>query len=322
MKRIILTIAFLILFAAGNVSAFEAGIFPSFSYTASGFGMGNAVVSLPAHPSNVWTNPGGLAFPRGWLFYAAPHDEVTGVRNNVRDRVFSLGYNDGGEGTWGGALIVRQNRGQAYLVGDELRGTDILEPALFLSYGRKMSETWGAGVTVYGYQQRADADELDGDMTGGVTAGILRAWDHTVRGKLPLEIRWGLTGANIGPGFDVGSGTAHHPTHVRTGFSALWDEGRPATFLFSTDMHYLFRDEGDQETRIGGGVGAELGLAGVAAIRIGYVWDADSSREETTFGFGVGNEVYPHVGGMLEYAHAPGVTDFADHIGVRLYYIP
>jgi hypothetical protein len=136
-------------------------------------------------------------------------------------------------------------------------------------------------------------------------------------------MRWGLTVANVGPSFDFGRGSADLPLHVRTGFSSMWRRDEGTRLVGSGDLYYLPREvPGDKDGRFGGGIGAELLLAGTAAIRLGYLWDEERDRSDATYGFGIGNEIYAHVGGMIEYAHAPGEGDFADHIGVRVYYIP
>jgi hypothetical protein len=321
-----LPLAAVLLFAVfRGAPAFEAGPHPYFSRTASGSAMGNAIVSLPAHPSNIWANPAGLAFQEGWLFYAAPHDEVSGYREDFRDRVFaaSLGR-PGGRGI-GLAIILRQNDDQLYRSGDAIRRVDIFEPAFFLAYGRRIGAKTAAGVSLLGYQHRADVDLFDGNPTAGLTAGVLRVWDHALRGKLPLEWRWGFAAGNIGPSFDIGETETKLPLYLRTGVSTKWESGRQNRIVGSADLYFLPREEGDPGRRFGGGIGAETVLAGTAAIRVGYVWDEERDRSDPTFGFGIGNEVYPHIGGMIEYGHGPGDGaggDFADHFGVRVYWIP
>jgi len=321
MKRSILWTGLILLATAHPAAAYEAGLFPGYSYTASGFAVGNAVASLPAHPSNVWVNPAGIAFQHGYQFYLAPHDEVSGVRDEIRDRLISVTYGRERDG-FGGGFILRQNDNQAYFVGDQLAATDILEPAFLLSYGRRIGSRYAIGATAYGYQQRSDDDPLDGDMTGGVTLGALRVWDVNTEGDLPLELRTSLSVASIGPSFGVGTIDADHPTNVRGGFSMKWEKQRGDHIIAMGDLFWLPRDVRSVDTRLGGGIGLEGKISGVVAVRLGYIWDADSDRSEPTYGFGIGNEVYPHIGGMIEYGHAPGITDFADHIGVRFYYIP
>ncbi|MFH1680522.1 MAG: hypothetical protein ABIH26_07750 [Candidatus Eisenbacteria bacterium] len=259
------------------------------------------------------------------LFYAAPHDEVSGYRDDIRDRVFAASAARAGGGGFGAALVLRQTRDEAYGFGDGIRATDIFEPALFLAYGRRIGGRTAAGVALFGYQHRAEAEVLDGDPTAGLTAGLLRVWDHRLRGRIPLEMRWGLAAGNIGLPFDIGATEANLPLHVRTGLSSKWESNRGTLLVCSGDLYYLPRKEGNAKDRFGGGIGAEITLAGTIAIRGGYVWDEEWDRSDPTFGFGVGNEIYPHVGGMFEYAHAPGDGDdgdFADHFGVRVYYKP
>ncbi|RPJ47318.1 MAG: hypothetical protein EHM19_03135, partial [Candidatus Latescibacterota bacterium] len=198
-----LVLAAIGLFVAESCLASEAGPHPYLSYSASGAAMGNAVVSLPAHPTNTWTNPAGLAFVEGYLFYAAPHDEVSGYRDDLRDRVFAASAGRGRAGGFGVALLVRQNDDQLYQVGEgPLLATDILEPSLYLAYGRMLGEKWAGGISLLAYQRRTDADELRSDPTAGLTAGVLRVFRHELRGKLPLESRWAFTAANVGPSFD------------------------------------------------------------------------------------------------------------------------
>jgi hypothetical protein len=324
MRRSLLASAAILLLSGAGLAS-EAGPHPYVSYTASGGAMGNAVVSLPAHPSNIWTNPAGLAFQKGMLFYAAPHDEVSGYRDDIRDRIFAASAARGSGQGLGAAFILRQNSDQPYDTNHDRvpdGTTDILEPAIHVGYGRMLVGPYAAGISILGYQQRADADLLDGDATAGLTAGILRVWDHALRGRLPLEMRWGLAVGNVGPSFDLGRGTADLPLNVRTGFSTKWEKSRLTHIVCAGDLYYLPRELGDEDRRFGGGLGAELFLSGTAAVRVGYAWDRERDRSDATYGFGVGNEIYPHVGGMIEYAHTPGEGDFADHVGVRVYYIP
>jgi len=312
----------LFLFLAPRAFPYEAGLHPYYSYTAPGFAMGNAVASLPAHPANAWSNPGGLAFQEGLLFYAAPHDEVTGNRGNFRDRVFVLHYARPGGGAYGAAFLLRQNEDQLVRIGEDLTAANITEPTFLLSYGRKVRSIYGVGISLFGYQQRADFGALDGDPTVGMNAGVLRRWDHRLRGKIPLELRWGLAALNVGPSYDVGEGEADLPLHFRTGFSWKWEHDRMNHVVGSGDIYYLPRDEGEEGDRWGGGIGLETKISGTVAVRAGYLWDQERDRDGATYGFGVGNEVYPHVGGMIEYAHAPGDVAFADHLGLRIYWIP
>ncbi|MFH1278528.1 MAG: hypothetical protein ABIK65_09130 [Candidatus Eisenbacteria bacterium] len=310
---------FTIIFAA-PAAAFEAGLLPLGSYSASGYAMGNAVVALPARESNVWTNPAGLAYQEGYLFYAAPHDEVTGVTDDWRERVFAANGLRGLGGVFGAALVLRQQQNAA--VGDPIVPADIDEPTLLVGYGRRIGAKYAVGATVLGYRHRSDLDTLDGDITGGVTLGMLRVWDHVHRNDLPLQWRWALALQNFGPSFDVGTTKTDLPLALRSGLSTRWEKEPGTSIVFSGDMHWLPREEGNENPRIGGGVGGELKLSGVVAVRLGYLWDADSERADVTYGFGIGNEVYGNIGGMLEYAHAPGPVDFADHIGLKVYWIP
>ncbi len=199
---------------------------------------------------------------------------------------------------------------------------DINEPTFLVGYGRRIGGKYAIGATLFGYQHRSDLDALDGDVTGGVHLGLLRVWDRVHRNDLPLQWRYALAVQNFGPSFDVGMTETDLPLTVRTGLSARWEKERGTGFVFSGDLHWLPREIDDVDTRLGGGVGTELKLSGVVAIRVGYLWDADSERADVTYGFGIGNEVYGHIGGMLEYAHAPGPADFADHIGLKIYWIP
>jgi len=322
-------IVVLALLCAPSTWALEAGPTPYFSYTASGFAMGNAVVSLPAHPSNVWTNPGGLAFQKGVLFYAAPHDEV-GLREEIRDRIFVGSYAGPMGGTVGAALMLRQIDNVAVPGGGPPPATDMMEVTSLLSYGRMISGTFGAGLSIVGYRQKADADALDGDLTVGITIGLLRSWAHDLRGELPLDLRWGMAVVNLGPSFDVGVTETNLPLNIRTGFSAKWEKDRGNHVVGALDLYYLPRDElmadGSEGDRFGGGIGLEGKISGVVALRGGYVWDQERDRTGESFGFGVGNELYPHIGGMIEYAHSPGDLPgdrgFADHLGVRIYWVP
>ena len=114
------------------------------------------------------------------------------------------------------------------------------------------------------------------------------------------------------------------PFNLRTGCSARWEKERGTEITGSADLYVLYRDLGGGEDfdRWGGGLGVEAKMNGAVAVRAGYRWEDDFYPDDWTYGFGVGNEVYEHLGGMIEYAHAPGEGDFADHIGLRLYWIP
>lgn len=316
------------LFAGFAFGYGEYGLHPHYSYTASGSGMGNAVVSLPAHPSNIWINPGGLAFQNGALFYVAPHDEVSGVSDDIRDRVFMGSMSGIAGGTVGGAFLLRQYDNQHFTSDERIFPFDLNETAFLFSYGRIVGEKYGFGASVLGYKHCASVDELQGDMTIGLTVGTLRKWNHTVRETLPLELRCALAVDNMGPRFNMGTGDDEGdlPLNVRTGFSAKWEKERGTHIVGSADFYTLYRDigNGSDWDRFGGGIGFEGKMNNVMAVRLGYLWeDWDDSYEQSgfTYGFGVGNEVYEHIGGMLEYGHAPGENDFADHIGVSLYWI-
>ena len=302
----------------------EVGLHPSSSYTASGAAMGNAVASLPAHPSNIWINPGGLAYQKGVLFYGAPHDEATGFDEEVRDRIFMTSYAGLGGGTMGAAFLLRQQPEQSFSRDGAAVPVDINEPAFLLSYGRMAVGKLGVGISLIGYQHRADDEALDGDVAFGATAGVLYRTEYLHKGRTPIDLRCGLSVANAGPRFDLGEGEADMPLTLRSGFSARWEKERGTEITGAADLYVLYRDlgGGSDFDRWGGGVGVEARMNGVVAVRAGYRWDDDFQPDDWTYGFGVGNEVYEHLGGALEYAHSPGEGGFADHIGVRLYWIP
>ncbi len=340
----------LILVAAGIFlawcppSAFAAfddlGLRPFLSYSAAGEGMGNAVGSLPADPTNIWTNPGGLAFQKGWKLYFSPDDEVRDGQDNLRDRVFSLAWGMDDRNTFGAALILRdQDRLGFRVSGDEgggVQATDILEQSLMLSYARRLGARFGVGATVIGYQQTATEEIFESEKTFAVTAGLLARFSKVYRNQYPYEIRAGLSLANAGPSFDMGNTESDLPLYARLSSSLNYDRNRGSGFTLAADLYSHLRDREvqvendlievrDWLQRLGFGIGGELRISGVAAIRGGYIWDDDigtGGRSGGTFGFGVGHQVYRGVGGMFEYSRAPATTDTADHIGFRIYLVP
>ncbi len=309
---------------------------PFLSYTASGQAMGNAVGSLPGHPSNPWVNPAGMAFREGLLIYGAPNDEVNDFLDD-RDRSFSAMYRLSKSNAVGGGLIVRD---RSIRLDRPVGKYDILEKALLLSYARRMGENWGAGLSVIGYQHSSDLDTLDGETAFAVTVGFLARSEIVLGDEFPVETRLGFSLANFGSTFDIGTREADLPLYSRIGYSMNYKKDHASQITVAADIYSVLRDKAadqaasadpDLETtnitdRLGWGVGVEAKLSGVVALRLGYLADDDvtpDGRSGGTFGFGVGHEILKGIGGMVEYARAPASpSDTADHIGVRFYMIP
>lgn len=317
----------------------ELALHPFLSYTAMGQGMGNAVASIPGTPSNVWINPAGLSWQKGYLLYVAPNDEVNDFQDARRDRVFMASAKLSKNNTVGAAVILRDggDRQFQFVDGDELTliRTDILEKVLLLSYARQIGSNWSAGVTGISYQHSADHDSLDGEATFAATFGVLFKQGHTL-GDLPVISRVGVSVANLGPTFMIGNRESDLPLYARFGYSSRYEKDRNNTITLAADIYNLLRDRtvdlgGDENTttidRLGWSVGTEIRVSGVVAIRLGYQSDDDillGGREGGTFGFGIGHEIFRGIGGMFEYGRSPAPTanDSADHFGVRLYYVP
>lgn len=337
-----LAVICLVLFAIAPLPAAatieRSGLSPFLSFSAAGEGMGNAVGSMPADPTNIWINPGGLAFQQGWTIYLSPSDEVSDGQDNRRDRVFSLSRNLGRKNALGGALILRDQNTIGYRVGDgPIQVTDLLEQSFLLTFARRFGEGVGLGVTAISYQQTATEELFESDRTYAFTAGVLARFPFLYKNEFPMEMRTGVSVANMGPSFDVGTVQSDLPLHARLSASLNYDRDRLNGFTIGADVYSHLRDREvqvendvievrDWLQRFGYGVGGELRISGVVALRAGYLQDDDigtSGRSGGTFGFDVGHEIYRGVGGMFEYSRAPAATgDTADHIGIRLYIIP
>lgn len=332
------TLCFVFISAAPAATAAtfqDLGLDPFLSFSAAGEGMGNAVGALPADPTNIWINPGALAFQRGYTVYLSPNDEVRDGQDNLRDRVFSVACGLGERDAVGAALILRDQNHLA--VPNQASGSmDILEKSLLLSYARRFGERVGLGATVIGYKHSATSEVFDGDNTFAFTTGLLARFPFLYGGEFPMELRSGLSLANAGPTFDVGVTESALPLHARFSASLAYEKDRRNGFTLSADIYSRLRDREvqvesdvfevrDWIDRIGFGVGGEVHASGVVTVRGGYVWDDDvrkNGRSGGTFGFDVGHRIYSWVGGALEYARAPAEFATADHLGVRFYYIP
>ncbi len=323
-------------FAAGATFD-DLGLHPFLSYSAAGEGMGNAVVSLPADPTNLWINPGGLAFQKGWTVYLSPADEVRDGQDDLRDRVFTVSKSLGRRNGIGAALIARDKNNIGFRTSEGSIGVaDILEKSLLLSYARRFGERFGAGATLIGFEQTSGEEVFQSDRTVAFTAGVLARFPFILDDDYPIELRTGASLANAGATFDMGSTVARLPLYARLGVSLNHDSDRLTGFTLAADVYSLLRNrevwvEDDQVEvrnwlqRLGAGVGGEIRISGVVAVRGGYLYDEDITGEPRsggTFGFDVGHRIYRAVGGVFEYSRSPASFDTADHVGIRIYLDP
>ncbi len=325
-------------------ASYDVGLPPFLSFSAAGEGMGNAVGSIPAHPTNAWTNPGGLAFQQGWTLYLSPDDEVSDGRDNLRDRIFSISRNLGRKNALGVSLILRSDSNHGYIFKDTDTGqtissgvSDNLDQTLMLSYARQVGQKLGIGATVMSYQRTASEEFFESDRTFAITAGLLARFPFLYKNEFPMELRTGLSLANVGSSFDVETTTADLPLNARFSTSINYDRDRMSGITIGADVYSQLQEREvrvssdqievrDWLQRIGLGVGGEIRISGVVALRAGYIHDEDigtSGRSGGTFGFDVGHQIHPGLGGTFEYSRAPAATgDTADHIGIRIYLVP
>ena len=232
------------------------------------YAMGGAQTALVTDVFSLNLNPGGLA--------ALPYQEASFVYNawveGVTQQTLLYARPDPRWGSFGlGLTRFDVGNFQGYDASGHKAGTVDQQDTVFTAgYGRPVGE-FGVGGAVKFLQEKLDT------ATAWTYAVDLGAQAHTEVGD--TRLRGGVVFQNYGPGLKFDRDTTKLPAVYKLGVSATRDlYGDPCSLTFDVGQP---RDQSNLQSA----VGAEAGIKGVLALRLGYQTSIDLG---SGFSFGLG----------------------------------
>lgn len=318
MRRLALTGLVLAAVAwAADASAQTAALSLSIPPTGRANGMGQAYVAIADDASATWWNPGGLAFlgkKEASLTYAKL---VPGLADDVF--IMFPAYTAPVK-TWGtfGASIVYLSYGTSQATsstGEDLGTFTSYEMAPTLSYGTKLGNDLGIGAS-FKYVRVQLSPDLPG--LSGAGKGSTVAFDIGALYKIPGNmVNVGLAIQNLGPSISFIADDRSDPIYrnAKLGVAINAYNKKEFSVVATGDINQLLvqgeitQPDGSVDKRyqkpiynFGGEVAYNSEVA--LALRGGYVYDADGSIKDPTYGFGIGYKSFD-----IDFASIPQAKD-------------
>jgi len=303
---------------AAESSAQTAALSLSIPPTGRANGMGQAYVAIADDASATWWNPGGLAFlPRkeASLTYAKL---VPGLADDVFIMFPAYTAPVKNWGTFGGSIVYLSygTSNATSAQGEDLGTFTSYEIAPTLSYGMKVAEGLGIGGS-FKYIRVSLAPDLPG--LPGAGQGETVAFDLGVLYKIPGDlVNLGLAIQNMGPSISFIADDRSDPIYRNAKFGVAVNAYHKKEFsaLATADINQLLV-QGEITNPVDNSVekhyqkpiynmGAEVAYSSevALALRAGYVYDADGSITDPTYGFGIGYKSFD-----IDYSSIPQAKD-------------